>query len=172
MDEMNQWLNDKQEKQRQETIEKVQSVIDFIKLTEGDNTVIFAKKLLHYGKDIGIKRAVLYKRHVLNLWNPHLWQKRYGNKRGMTNKYYDKEVKELKSENERLTKHLEKTEDRIKKLSMEISEEKELCQGIRIQLKREEKTSARLRGAVRQLQDTLAARGIAYQINVEGLDNE
>ncbi|ALS23183.1 hypothetical protein [Paenibacillus naphthalenovorans] len=151
---MNQNLRKTQQQIREETIEKVQSAIQFIRENEGDKAPITASKILLYSE---VSRTVLYKPHILKLWNEYLWQKRYGNKE---NKYYEKELKALQIEKESLELKLQKAEARIHKLQEQLEEEKALSKGQSVKIKRLEEENSVLLGHIELLNSKLNARGL------------
>jgi chromosome segregation ATPase len=139
----------------EQLIEKVKSAIDFIRMNEGENAIITANKILLYSQ---MSRTVLYKNHVLRVWNEPLWNRRYGRKHHK--KYVDKELKALQSENETLLQKMQKAEARIKKLETELEDGKALAKGQEVRLRRLEDENSILRGEKVKLISKLSARGV------------
>ncbi|MGX5633704.1 hypothetical protein [Bacillus thuringiensis] len=106
--------------QREKTIEDLQNVLQIIKAFEGENTPITAKKIIDNST---LSRAVLYKEHLLKIWNPTLWKKKhetYKQTNGELESKYKNNITSLTALNNSLTEELFKANIKIKKLSKEL----------------------------------------------------
>lgn len=154
---MHEKLTEIQKQQREETIKKVQDVIDFIKLNEGDFAVITLQKLIHYSGG-QLYKSILYKEHVLKIWNPRKWEYKYGNRRVFKDYEYDKNVKLIRKEVEELEKKLSNAEANNAKLRTENEKIDAKYKGVKVMWEEERELNARLRGEILQLQSRLSAR--------------
>jgi septal ring factor EnvC (AmiA/AmiB activator) len=108
-----------------------------------------------------VSRSVLYKPHILKIWNEPLWRKRYGNKNEQ-NKYFEKELRKLHDEKDHVEQILRKAEAKIKKLNEQLEEESVLTKGQRVTIKRLEEENSVLLGHIEILNGQLNARGLIY----------
>ncbi|WP_339207889.1 hypothetical protein MHH56_09510 [Paenibacillus sp. FSL K6-3182] len=154
---MNEKLTEIQKQQREETVKKVQDVIEFIKLNEGDYAVLTLQKLIHYSGG-QLYKSILYKEHVLKIWNPKKWEYKYGKRRVFKDYEYDKNVKLIRKEVEGLEQKLNDAESKNSKLRTENEKLNDKYKGIKVMWEEERELNARLRGEILQLQSRLSAR--------------
>ncbi|BBI34962.1 hypothetical protein [Cohnella abietis] len=152
-------LSQYQEKQRQESIKKLKKLIELIQVQEGQYAVLTLEKLLNYGGNQFYK-SLLYKEHLLKIWNPRLWEHKYARRRGFGSKQNDVDYKGLKREIEGIEKKLRDSEKALAKLKAEHEDLMDKYKGARAFWKEEKEISAKLRGEILQLQSRLAARGL------------
>lgn len=154
---MNERLTEIQKKQKEATMKKVQDTIDFIKQNEGDFAVITLQKLLHYSGG-QLYKSILYKEHVLKIWNPRKWEYKYGNRRVFKDYEYDKTVRNIRKEIEGIEKKLVDAESKNAKLRKENENLNSKYKGIKVMWEEERELNAELRGMILQLQSQLDAR--------------
>jgi predicted RNase H-like nuclease (RuvC/YqgF family) len=148
-------LKDMHKKMRESTIKKIQSSIDFIKENGGEKANISPNKLMECS---GLSRAVLYKSHILKMWNSNLWEKRYGNiKETIDSMNKDKELKVLQIEIDQLNKGLAESERKVEKLKESFSKEQERRKGYEKVLDDKIEENQRLKGKIVEYELLLSA---------------
>jgi flagellar biosynthesis GTPase FlhF len=153
---LNDYLKSMHQSMREDTANKVREAIEAIREFEGEKSVISANKLVNI---TGLSRSVLYKSHILEVWNPTLWNKRYG-KRKQTNGVYEKEIQQLQEGKENLEEKLKKLEFKCKELETQLKQRKEVY---KMDIKDLESQNAELLGENLSLKSILRASGINYE---------
>lgn len=156
---MSQKLSEKQKQQKEETLKKVNDIIDFIKKNEGDFAVITLQKMINYS-DGQLYKSILYKEHVLKLWNPRKWEYKYGKRKVFKELYHDKDIKSIRKEIEGLEKKLHDAENKNAKLRVENENLTIKYKSAQLFWEEEKEKNEKLRGAIIQLQSRLTARGL------------
>ncbi|KUP25796.1 hypothetical protein [Paenibacillus sp. DMB5] len=156
---MAQNLKQTQEKQKQDTIQRLQAVIDFIKLNEGQHAIISMQKLITYSDGVFYK-SLLYKEHVLKVWNPSKWEEKYGKLKIIRERSKDKDVRALQQELTDSLKKIKELERKNSALKMDNDNIQAKYKGLKLIWEEEQHTNAMLRGEILTLQSRLAARGL------------
>lgn len=104
----NESLKSRHESIRKQTINELLATIENIKAFEGEEATISAKKII---TNSNLSRSVLYKSHVLKIWNYELWNIRYNKdefERQILTQKRKQENDHLVEENIKLQTQLEK----------------------------------------------------------------
>ncbi|QTH44029.1 hypothetical protein J4772_06385 [Cohnella sp. LGH] len=157
--DVNEAIKNLQFSQREDTVSKVKEAIQYIRDFEGENARLTANKIL---KNCDVSRAVLYKRHILELWNPRLWYHRYGRKQGGVDPYYDKELKKLQAEKEQIYQKFKVSEGRNQQLTEQLQKQKQISQGYLARNKELDEENSVLLGKLSQYQTMMHSRGIQF----------
>lgn len=113
----NQTLRKKHEEIRAESVQDILKAIEYIRSNEGDKAIVSASKLTML---TGKSRSLLYKSHILQVWNPDLWEKHYGDKKGRISLINDEEYKAIVKVNEDLIKENNEYKKKNSKLEESI----------------------------------------------------
>lgn len=146
--------------QREKTIETLQNVLQIIKAFEGENTPITAKKIID---NSNLSRAVLYKEHLLKVWNPNLWRKKQEENAQESTKYkqkYSNELRSLIETNNKLTSEINKYKTNIEQLSRELEISKSRAIAYKADYEEEKIKYQRQLGLNQKLNDKLYGLGL------------
>lgn len=153
-------LQEKHTDDRKKTVKIVQDAIQTIKDIEGESAPITAKKIRMYSD---LSRSVLYKKHIVKVWNPELWEKKYSAKDKFVDKLLEQEhqkaLEQAKQEIELLILQLENEKREKNSLKEKLELEKERSKVYKADLEEEKINNQKLLGECHRLASELKARG-------------
>jgi valyl-tRNA synthetase len=147
---------------RGETATQVMSAIRVIKAFEGEQASISAKKILD---NSNLSRSVLYKDHILKIWNKELWEERHFKKTKIQKKVeeqYKSGVEELQKELEKVYKEFENQYIEVNKFKKKYTDEKKRAEVYLDDIDKLKEKMKKLRGEIFRLQSILDSHNINY----------
>lgn len=149
----NQTLQKKHSEKREESVQEIIQAIEYIKSNEGNQAIITAAKLVLL---TGKSRSLLYKNHVLRIWNVDLWRKRYGAKMESSDKK-SVDYNAIVKTNEELIKENQENKKKISKLEESINDLREKKGGYEKVLNDKIQENQRLKGVLLKYELQLSA---------------
>jgi hypothetical protein len=157
---LNTGLLELHENKKNETIQQIKSAIETIRVLEGQEATVTAKKLVYFTE---LSRATLYKKHALKIWNPTLWENRYVKKiqieMRLENKF-KKDLQILQTEIESLSIENNKLKNHNKKLKSVLEIQKKRSEVYRYDIDELNSKHQKLLAECQNLHNKLVMHGI------------